>query len=72
MHTAGLIYIAPPPVTDESQTHIGGRTVWSETILLLWQDPHVLAVLAEGASDDLQQYLASVHDQRDAPAVAAL
>ena len=36
------------------------------------QDPHALAVLAEAASDDLQQYLAGVRYQRDAPVVAAL
>ena len=52
--------------------HIGGRTVRSETILFLRQDPHVLTVLAEAASDDLQQYLAGVRYQRDAPVVAAL
>ena len=32
----------------------------------------MLAVLAEAASDDLQQYLADVRYQRDAPVVAAL
>ena len=52
--------------------HIGGRTVRSETALLLLQDPHALTVLAEGASDDLQQYLAGVRYQRDAHVVAAL
>ena len=36
------------------------------------QDPHALAVLAEAARDDLQQYLAGVRHQRDAPVVAAL
>ena len=40
--------------------HIGGRTVRSETSLFLRQDPHALAVFAEVASDDLQQYLAGV------------
>ena len=40
--------------------NIGGRTVRSETTLFLPQDPQALAVLAEAASDDLQQYLASV------------
>ena len=52
--------------------HIGGRAVWSETTLLPRQDPHALAVLAEAASGDLQQYLAGVRYQRDAPAVATL
>ena len=52
--------------------HIGGRTVRSETTLFLRQDPHALTVLAEAASDDLQQYLAGVRYQRDAPVVAAL
>ena len=52
--------------------HIGGRTVRSETTLLLWQGPHALTVLAEAVSDDLQQYLAGVRYQRDAPVVAAL
>ena len=52
--------------------HIGGRTVRSETTLFLRQDPHALTVLAEPASDDLQQYLADVRYQRDAPVVAAL
>ena len=52
--------------------HIGGRTVWSETTLFLRQDPPALAVLADAASDDLQQYFAGVRYQRDAPAVAAL
>ena len=51
---------------------IGGRTVRSETTLFLWQDPHALAVLTEVASDDLQQYLAGVRYQREAPVVAAL
>ena len=46
--------------------------VRSETTLFLRQDPHVLTVLAEAASDDLQQYLAGVRYQRDAPVVAAL
>ena len=44
----------------------------SETILFLRQDPHALAALAEAASDDLQQYLAGVCYQRDAPVFAAL
>ena len=44
----------------------------SETTLFLRQDPHALTVLAEAASDDLQQYLADVCYQRDAPVVAAL
>ena len=52
--------------------HIGGRTVRSETTLFLRQDPHALTVLAEAASDDLQQYLAGVCYHRDAPVVAAL
>ena len=52
--------------------HIGARTVRSETSLFLRQDPYALTVLAEAASDDLQQYLAGVRYQRDAPVVAAL
>ena len=52
--------------------HIGGRTVRSETTLFLRQDLHAFTVLAEAASDDLQQYLAGVRYQRDAPVVAAL
>ena len=40
--------------------------------MFLRQDPHALTVLAEGVSDDLQQYLAGVRYQRDAPVVAAL
>ena len=52
--------------------HIGGRTVRSETTLFLRQDPHALTVLAEAASDGLQQYLAGVRYQRDAPVVAKL
>ena len=52
--------------------HIGSRTVRSETTLSLRQDPHALAVLAEATSDDLQQHLAGVRYQRDAPVVAAL
>ena len=40
--------------------------------MFLRQDPHALALLAEAASDDLQQYLAGVCYQRDAPVVAAL
>ena len=40
--------------------HIGGRTVRSKTVLFLPQDPHALTVLAEEASDDLQQCLAGV------------
>ena len=52
--------------------HIDGRTVPSETTLFLRQDPHALTVLAEAASDDLQQYLAGVRYQRDTPVVAAL
>ena len=46
--------------------------VRSETTQLFRQDPHALTVLAEAASDDLQQYLAGVFYQRDAPVVAAL
>ena len=51
--------------------HIGGRTVRSETTLFLRQDPNTLTVtvLAEAASDDLQQFLAGMHYQRDAPVV---
>ena len=45
--------------------------VRSETTLFLRQDPHAPAVLAEAASDDLQQYLAGVRYERDAPVVAA-
>ena len=52
--------------------YIGGRTVRSETTLLLRQDLHALTALAEAASDDLQQYFASLRYQRDAPVVAAL
>ena len=52
--------------------HVGGRTVRSETTLFLRQDPHALTVLAEAASDNLQQYLAGVRYQRDAAVVAAL
>ena len=51
---------------------IGGRTVRSETTLFLRQDPHVLTVLAESASDDLQQYPAGVRYQRDPHVVTAL
>ena len=40
--------------------------------MLLRRDPHALTVLAEVASDDLQQYPAGVRYQRDAPVVAAL
>ena len=36
--------------------HMGDRTVRLETIPFLRQDPHLLAVLAEAASYDLQQY----------------
>ena len=46
--------------------------VRSETTLFLGQDPHTLTVLADAASDDLQQYLAGVRYQRDTPVVAAL
>ena len=46
--------------------------VRSETTLFLRQDPDELAVLAEAASNDLQQYPAGVRYQRDAPVVAAL
>ena len=54
------------------KSHSGGRTVRSETILFLRQDPHALTVLAGAASDDLQQYVVGVCYQRDAPVVAAL
>ena len=54
------------------KTHIGGRTVRSESTLFLRQDPHALKLLAEVASGDLQQYLTGVRYQRDAPVVAAL
>ena len=40
--------------------------------MFLRQDPYALTVLAEAASDDLQQYLAGVRYQRDAPVVAVL
>ena len=43
-----------------------------ETTPIPRQDPHALTVLAEAASDDLQQYLAGVRYQRDAPVVAGL
>ena len=46
--------------------------VRSESTPFLRQDPHALTVLAEAASDDLEQYLAGVRYQRDAPVVAAL
>ena len=46
--------------------------VRSKTTLFLRQDPYALAVLAEAASDDFQQYLAGVRYQRDAPVAAAL
>ena len=46
--------------------------VRSETTLFLREDPNALAVLAEAASDDLQQYLAGVRYKRDARVVAAL
>ena len=52
--------------------HIGGRTVRSETSLFLRPDLHALTVLVEAASDDLQQYLASVRYQRDADVATAL
>ena len=39
--------------------------------MFLRQDPHALTVLVEAASDGLQQYLAGVRYQRDAPVVAA-
>ena len=52
--------------------HIGGRTFRSETTLFLPQDPHAFTVLAEAASDDLEQYLAGVRYQRDAPITVAL
>ena len=59
-------------VPTNHEHNIGGRTVRSETTLFLRQDPHVLAVLAEAASDDRQQYLAGVRYQRNTPVVAAL
>ena len=40
--------------------------------MFLRQDPHALALLAEAASDDLQQYFAGVRYQRDAPVAAEL
>ena len=40
--------------------------------MFLLPDPHALTLLAEAASDDLQQYLAGVCYQRDAPVVATL
>ena len=52
--------------------HIDGTTVRSETTLFLRQDPHATTVLVEAVSDGLQQYLAGVRYQRDAPVVAAL
>ena len=47
--------------------HIG--MVRSETTLFHWQDLYALALLTEAASDDLQQYLAGVRYQRNAPPV---
>ena len=41
-------------------------------LMFLRQDLHALAVLAEAASEDLQQYLAGVRYQRDVPVVATL
>ena len=40
--------------------------------MFLRQDPHTLTVLTEAASDELQQYLAGVRYQREAPVFAAL
>ena len=72
-YTAEFVSSAQAPVADESHKHhVGGRTVRSETTLFLRQDSHALAVLAEAASDDLQEYLAGVRYQRYAPVVAAL
>ena len=67
-----LSRVRPVQLRDIPLHHIGGGRVRSETTLFLRQDPHALAVLAEAASDDLQQYLAGVRDQRDAAVVAAL
>ena len=60
-----FVSFAPTPVvSDESQTScIGSRTIRSKTTLLLQQGPHTLAVLAEAASNNLQQYLANVRYQ---------
>lgn len=46
--------------------------VRSETTLFLRQDPHKLDVVTEVASDDVQQYLASVYDLGDTPLVTAI
>ena len=47
------------------------RFGWRLT-LFLRKDPHALAVLVEAVSDDIQQCLADVRYQLDAPVVAAL
>ena len=64
--------VLPWQITMDQLIFASRRTVRSETTLFLRQDPHALAVLAEAAIDDLQQYLAGVRYQRDAPVVAAL
>lgn len=54
------------------QHHVGSGTVRPETSFFLGQDPLMLVVGTETASDDLRQYLADVRYQRDTPVVAAL
>ena len=61
------MFFAPTFIVDELH-----RTVRTDITLFLQQDAQTLAVLAEAASDDLQQYLSGVRYQRDAPVVAAL
>ena len=49
-----------------------GNAARYEATMLPSKDHHVLAVLADAASDDLQQYLAGVHYQRHTLVVVTL
>ena len=73
-HTYSGIYFFHTSSCNRRTTNIISvvEVVRLKTTLFLRQDSHALAVVAEATSDDLQQYLAGEHYQRDAPVVAAL
>ena len=71
-HTTEFFSSAPTSVADESQISYRWQNGSVGNDSVPPEDPHAFAVLAETARDDLQQYLAGVCYQRDAPVVVLL
>ena len=72
VHTTEFIFFRANSCSRRITNPIGGQTVRPETTLFLPHDPDALAVLAEAASDDLQQHLAGVRYKGDVPEVVAI